>query len=429
MGGVLMSGSVRPPLLWFGVLGGTLAWIAHLGGSYAAVPWVCATRNEWVLHALTGSMALVAAGATGAAVRAWRGAPDPLRRFLGLFGFFLSGFFLLLILVEGLPALLDPSPCEAVPSPDRPIVMLGAGVPIPPLGMAPREGLVSPENAWTAWNPDPWILAALLAVTGTYLTGVRRLWGEAGRGRGLPDWRVACYLSGIWVLVLALISPLDALGETLFSAHMVQHMLLMVVAAPLLVLGRPVIAFLWALPKDRRKAVSSWSLRSRPLRASWKVATHPLTVLILHVAALWVWHVPTLYQAALASPLLHGLEHASYLFTAILFWWALARAGRLGRWPGYGAGILYVFGAGLQSGALGALLLFARAPWYPAHAPGAELWGMDLLVDQQLAGALMWIPAGLVYTAAILVLFLAWLRKADRAVSHRERHGWDPLPR
>jgi putative membrane protein len=434
-------------LLWFGVVGGVLAWIIHLGASYALVPWVCATGNEWILHALTGLLGLVALAATGSGVRTWRrarrptsAAPDDseaelggpegsgwVEGFLGSFGAFLSAFFLVLILVEGLPALLHASPCDTVPTLDRPIVHLDdnwtvAGVPA--LSSLRTEGLVAPGSIWTSWNPDPWILAIILILSGTYVTGVRRLWRRAGRGRGLRRWRVAAYLSGMWILVLALISPMDAMGETLFSVHMVQHMLLMVVAAPLLILGQPIIAFLWALTPARRRKLSSWSLRATPLRRGWGFVSHPITVLLLHVGALWVWHIPTLYQAALQNRWLHSLEHASYLLSAMLFWWVLTRGARLGRWPGYGAGMLYVFGAALQSGALGALLLFARAPWYPAHAAGADLWGLDLLVDQQLAGALMWVPAGLVYTAAILLLFVAWLRKADRTVAHRERHGW-----
>ncbi len=455
------SASLRSPLLWFGILGGMFAWIAHLGVSYALIPWICATGNEAAFHLLTLLLALTAAAATLVSGWIWRSASPPtledpgqLRRFLGLFGLFLSGFFLLLILVEGLPALLDPAPCEGLPTLDQPIVLeegapVTAGLPLPNLWLpkhplpnlplppleGPRpllasDGLVAPGQAWTAWNPDPWILGLLGLLTLTYLTGVRRLWRTAGRGRGLPRRRADAYLAGVAVLVLALVSPIDAIGETLFSAHMVQHMLLMVVAAPLLVLGRPEIALLWALPQPHRKRIATLPRRSRPLRIGWKALSHPLSVLALHVGTLWLWHVPTLYQAALANSLLHGLEHAMYLGTAMLFWWALLRAGRMGRWPGYGAGILYVFGAALQSGALGALLLFARAPWYPAHAPGAELWGIDLLVDQQLAGTLMWVPAGLVYTAAILLLFVAWLRRADRTVARREGRGWelDPPP-
>jgi len=437
----------RSWLLWFGVVGGALAWMVHLVVSYALVPWVCATGNEWVLHALTGLLGLVALAATGSGFRTWRQArrhthaspehaavesrgpveSEWIEGFLGPFGALLSAFFLILILVEGLPAVLVTSPCETVPTLDQPIVYLDATwniAGLPALSMLHPEGLVAPGSVLTSWNPDPWILAVILVLSGTYVTGVRRLWRRAGRGRGLRRWHVGAYLAGMWTLVLALISPIDAMGETLFSVHMVQHMLLMVVAAPLLILGQPIIAFLWALPTVPRKGLSSWSLRATPLRRGWSFVSHPFTVLLLHVGALWVWHIPTFYQAALQSPLLHTLEHASYLLTAMLFWWVLTRGARLGRWPGYGAGMLYVFGAALQSGALGALLLFARAPWYPAHAAGADLWGLDLLVDQQLAGALMWVPAGLVYTAAILLLFVAWLRKADRTVAHRERHGW-----
>ncbi len=470
----------RPGPLLFGIFGGFVAWILHLGGSYLLVPWVCDGERVWVLHGVTGGLALVAAASTAAAWQVWReargaGAPTreqaaletaalekatpvapapgeggrrpapgasedptaPLRAFLGLFGVLLSGFFLFLIVVEGLPALLLASPCQVIPTLDDPIVqspagraslaLAGGAAFLPGLLLAlphPEGGPVGPGEFWTAWSPDPWILAGLALAAGLYLTGVRRLWRHAGAGRGLPRWRVAAYLAGIWFLVLALVSPLDALAETLFSAHMVQHMVLMVVAAPLLVLGHPILAWLWALPAAPRQALASAWRRAPALRRGGAALRHPLTVLGLHGAALWMWHIPTLYQAALLNPRIHLLEHATYLGTALLFWWALAGMGAQLRRPRYGAAMLYVFAAALQSGALGALLLFASTPWFPAHAAGVERWGLDLLVDQQIAAALMWVPAGLVYTGAILLLFVGWMKEARRSVDRRERRGW-----
>jgi putative membrane protein len=218
------------------------------------------------------------------------------------------------------------------------------------LGMLHPDGLVGPGEWWSAWNLDLWILGALLGLTSLYGRGVRRLWARAGRGRGLPVWRVVAYLGGIATLVLALLSPIDALGETLFSVHMTQHMLLMVVAAPLLILGNPSLAYVWALHSDHRRTLARrW--REAPLaRAAWGAVSHPLAIFMLHVGALWIWHIPELYEAALENRTMHAAEHASFLFTAMLFWWALARSGRRGRWPGYGAAVLYVFGTALQSG-------------------------------------------------------------------------------
>jgi putative membrane protein len=442
------SAKVRSAAIAFGFLGGIVAWTLHLAVSYALVPFVCGTGREWLLHLLTGAAAGVAAVATGVAWDARRrigesagtdvrGGGEPtdepalrarrVQGFLAFSGILLSGFFLLLIVVEGLPALLARDPCGLTPILDRPIIRSDPETG-PLLAMLIHgDGLIGPGQLWRAWNLDPWLLGAIYAVTALYGTGVRRLWRTAGRGRGIRPWRVWAYFGGIAALLLALVSPVDAVGGALFSVHMVQHMLLMVVAAPLLILGRPMLGYLWALPESKRRGLGLWWRRFRPVRWSWSLLSHPVTVLVLHVGALWLWHLPGLYQAALARPGVHHLEHASFFFTAMLFWWALSEAGARGRWPGYGAAILYVFATALQSGALGALLLFAREPWYPAHEAGAAAWGVDLLVDQQLAGALMWIPAGLVYAAAALVLFLTWVKRSDQAVARRERAGWQRL--
>lgn len=466
--------AVRPAALWFGVLGGMGAWVFHLGTSYALLPYVCATgREEW-LHVVTLGTAVIAATATVVAWRAWRRlgpvvenedgvAPDAARedqggdeaimagdageaptvpdraaprraglhRFLAVFGVLLSGFFLALILAEGLPIILQEDPCRFVPTRDPPIIrldpspMLTLALVCAPVVLGHEAGLSGPHGIWTEWNWDPWVLSMLAALSLLYLRGLKGLWGRAGRGRGISIWRAAAYLAGVAALFVSLISPVDAASQALFSVHMVQHLLLMVVAAPLLILGRPMLAYLWGLPKSWRTGLGLGWRDSWAARRGWRLLTHPLTVLVLHVVALWVWHIPALYQAALENRAVHHLEHASFFFTAMLFWWALAQADGRHRWPGYGAGVLYVFATALQSGALGALITFAPRPWYPAHEPGAVAWNVDPLVDQQMAGVLMWVPVGLVYAAAAVALFLAWLGEADRTVKRRERFGWE----
>jgi cytochrome c oxidase assembly factor CtaG len=124
----------------------------------------------------------------------------------------------------------------------------------------------------------------------------------------------------------------------------------------------------------------------------------------VHLAAVWAWHVPMLYEAALANRAVHAAEHAAFLGTGVLFWWAV-----LHRKQSYGAGVLYVFGMALQSTLLGALLTFARAPWYTSHLGSTAEWGLTPLEDQQLAGLVMWVPGGLVYLMAALTLFGLWL--------------------
>jgi cytochrome c oxidase assembly factor CtaG len=239
-----------------------------------------------------------------------------------------------------------------------------------------------------------------------YARGVRAAWRAAGRGRGIAPSHVAAFAGAMAALVLALVSPIDALGGTLFSAHMVQHLLLVLAAAPLLILAAPDRAFTWALPVSLRRAAGRWLNRPGP-RVAGDIATRPLTAWTLHAGALWIWHAPAPYAAALRSDGVHALEHLSFVVTALLFWWVVFRPH--GRRRAYGTSVLLVFGTALHSGALGALITFAGESWYPAHAAGAALWGMSALDDQQLAGLLMWIPAGLVYLGAAGVLCAAWL--------------------
>jgi putative membrane protein len=235
--------------------------------------------------------------------------------------------------------------------------------------------------------------------------------------RGIREWEALAFATGWLALFVALVSPLDALGGVLFSAHMAQHEVLMLVAAPLVVLGRPLVVFLWALPARRREAVGRWTQR-RWVSAGWRAVTGPLVVWAIHGVAIWLWHAPRLYEATLESDFVHALQHVSFFGSAALFWWALIH-GRYGRF-GYGAAVAYVFLTGLHSGVLGALITFAPSLWYPIYAARTSRWGLSPLEDQQLAGLLMWIPAGVVFLLLGLALFAAWLGEAERRVAFTE---------
>jgi putative membrane protein len=263
-------------------------------------------------------------------------------------------------------------------------------------------------------------LLSLALAAWAYARGVRALWRRAGAGRGIRPWQAAAFAGGLLTLFLALVSPLDALSAALFSAHMVQHLALILVAAPLLVLGAPLLPFLWALPVPARQAIGGWWKRASVLRIGWRALGQPLVVWVLHTAVVWLWHLPGPFQAALASEPVHALEHASFLGTALLFWWTVIHPGARER-LGYGPGVLYVFAMSVQSGALGALITFASTPWYPAYGESAPAWGLSPLEDQQLAGLIMWVPAGLVYLSAALVLLAAWLRAEEQAAQRGER--------
>jgi putative membrane protein len=271
----------------------------------------------------------------------------------------------------------------------------------------------APHDLWTAWSWDPGIVLPLLAAGWLYAAGLRALWHAAGRGRGVRGRDAAAFALGWLTLVVALVSPLHRLGEALFSAHMIQHELLMAVAAPLLVLGRPLVPFVWALSPAARRAVGRWT-GAPAARSTWAVVTHPLTAWGLHAVAIWIWHLPSLYDASVRSELVHALQHASFLGTGLLFWWSVLGASRRGR-VGAPWAVLSLFGTALHTTILGALLTFSTRVWYPVYGATTAAWGLTPLEDQQLAGLIMWVPAGLVYLAAALVLLASWLAEPEGA--------------
>ncbi|WP_323130637.1 cytochrome c oxidase assembly protein [Sinorhizobium medicae] len=235
---------------------------------------------------------------------------------------------------------------------------------------------------------------------------MRRLWSASARGQTIHLQRAVCFAAGWLFLAAALVSPLDRLATQLFTAHMIEHEILMVIAAPLFVLSKPLAPLLWSLPQKLRASVGRALVRSVVLLPVRKAATNQLFATGLHGATLWLWHAPRLYDAALAETPVHWLQHLSFFCTALIFWWALL-FGR-GR-QDYGTAIFYLFATTLHSGFLGVLLSFAREPLYRGQGAGAASWGLSALEDQQLAGLIMWVPAGMIYVAAALALAAAWI--------------------
>jgi putative membrane protein len=268
---------------------------------------------------------------------------------------------------------------------------------------------LAPHDLWSAWEWSPVVTIPVGVAAALYAVGVQRVWAHAARGRGVRRREVASFAVGWLALVGALVSPLHALGGALFSAHMIQHELIMVVAAPLLVLSRPLVAYLWAFPTRLRQRVASWTRRAA-VRSSWRAITGAGIAWWAHAMALVLWHVPGPYEATLSSPVLHSLQHISFLATALLFWWAILQPVRATR----GTAVAYLFVATLFTGALGALLAFAPNLWYVAYVATTGRWGLTPLEDQQLGGIIMWIPGGASYLIAGLALVVAWLRDSER---------------
>ncbi len=273
---------------------------------------------------------------------------------------------------------------------------------------AAAEEVVTPANLWRQW-PLVQVPTLLIVVTAiVYGRGVRRLWKSAGRGHGITVARVVSFYAGMVTLLLALASPLDALADTLFSAHMLQHVLLIAVAAPLVVLGVPAVPLLWGFSRDVRVAIGRNWTRSR-LGAVIHPLLTPVPAWLLHTVALWVWHLPGPYAAALSNEWIHAAEHTCFFVTALMVWWVAFSPAAEHRGETLGP-LAVLLGTFIQSGALGALLTFASTPWYYGQSVGAGVWHLTALEDQQLAGLIMWIPASFIYIGAILAVMLRWFR-------------------
>jgi putative membrane protein len=285
------------------------------------------------------------------------------------------------------------------------------------LALHPHEGApLAPDDLWTAWSWEPGVVFGLGIAAVLYGRGMRRLPPRAGE-RASPRRREALGFWLGWVaLAIALISPLHRLGEALLSAHMAQHELVMIVAAPLLVLGRPFIVAFWGLPTCWRRTVGRWTSRCHPL---WRTVSRLEVAWLLHAIAIIAWHVPALYQRTVDSDLAHTLQHSSFLVTALVFWRSVLPGASLrGR---YGTAILSLFSTMIYTGGLGALLTLSRTPWYPAYGEAAPLWGLIPLEDQQLAGLIMWVPGGVSYLLATLWLVVAWLEASEARVLRLQR--------
>ena len=272
----------------------------------------------------------------------------------------------------------------------------------------PGEALAAAGPASTPaihWSAEPWLVGALLAVALLYRMGAAR--HARAASRRVSHWPECAWWSGWSALALALLSPLDAAGAQLFSAHMIQHQTLMLVAAPLLVLGRPLAMFAWALPVAFVKKIHA-SLRARAWQRCWRTLTLPAAACAMQALALWLWHVPALFEAGLRNEAIHDLQHASFLVTALLFWWALVRRRHRAD------SVLYVFVTLLHSGLLGMLLTFAVTPWYALYGASTMAWGLTPLEDQQLGGLIMWVPGGALLIAAGLILAALWLERLGR---------------
>lgn len=252
------------------------------------------------------------------------------------------------------------------------------------------------------WNFAPSILAMLLsqAILFGYLVSLSRKdrrWGTDVQLR-----HIAWFAIGLLIIFIALVSPLDALSNyALFSAHMTQHILLAIVAPICLLLGTPRYWLVYLFEISFLK----WPLR---------VMTNFVFAILLFNAVLWAWHLPALYEGALRDPNIHVLEHTMFLITGVILWAPILHALPPDRPMSYLAKIAYLFFNMVASSILAAIFTFAQNVIYPFYGDAMLPFGLTALDDQQLAGAIMWVPGGGIFLAATLIAFAAWLNNEER---------------
>lgn len=285
--------------------------------------------------------------------------------------------------------------------------------------MAPLALLAAPafahhleeRNTPPGWTLDPWITGPIILACLFFAIGWRRLAARSARDRSARRRQAWLSAGGMTILAGALVSPLHEAGERSFAAHMAEHELLMLLAAPLLVLARPLPVMLWAFPGSPRRAIGAAVAATAPL---WRWLTAPLTATLLQALALWAWHAPAPFGRALEDEGWHAAQHLSFLLSALLFWTAM-----LSRRTAPTVAALCLVATSIVSGALGALMAFATSPWYIGYARlGMAPFGLTPAEDQQVAGLLMWVPGGLVHALVALLLIRRVLLAPLREAAH-----------
>lgn len=290
-------------------------------------------------------------------------------------------------------------------------------------GIALAHGAVPPEApslaiVLFAWNVEPLVAGGLLIAAVVWLWIVRRV-ARLHPGNGVPVVRSAAFFGGLFAIALALMSGIERYDTTLFSIHMVQHLLLMLVAAPLLVYAAPVTQLLRA---------SSAHVRQRrlvPVLHSVAVGAigHPVVTWLTFTLVVWLTHFSPLFNDALEDRGIHDLEHGLYLVASLLFWWPVIAADPARRRMPYPVRVLYLLLQLPVNSFLGMAILFADAPLYPHYATLGAPYGITALADQQFAGGIMWLAGDIAFITAVLVVVAAWMRQEDRDAPAAERRA------
>lgn len=260
-----------------------------------------------------------------------------------------------------------------------------------------------------SWNWDPLILFTLTLLSGSYGLGVVKL-KKKGEASLISPFKIFSFILNLFFLIMALLSPIDIWSDDLQSVHMIQHMILMVLAAPFFVLSAPLYVLLWSLPLQWRKGFTPLYRWLYGYKSGWYFLWQPFLLWGLFALTLWVWHLPRLYEAALLDQRVHDLQHLSFFIAACLFWRILLdpiHRFKLNR----GIGVFYLFATTLHATLLGVFMTLSPRLWYGLYLQRTQVWNLSPLEDQQLAGLIMWMPACMVYVVVTIVIFLQWMKE------------------
>ena len=278
----------------------------------------------------------------------------------------------------------------------------------------------------TSWDLRPEILITLLTLGGLFTLGWWRLRQRSRQNRLAAPWRLAAYWSGLIILAVALMSGIDILSGQLFYMHMIQHLLLVMIVPPLLLLTNPFPFLLWGLPVALRYRVGGLFVGDSPVRHGLKYITRPAIVWVAFVGLLVIWHDPGLYGLALTSDTAHDLEHLSFFIPGMLFWWHVIGAGpKLHGTLSPVLRIAYVLLAVPPNFLLGAVIGFSTTVIYTYYESVPRFYGISTLADQQLAGFIMWVPGSMMYIIAALILVARLLQKEDDIAPLNQPAEWD----
>lgn len=272
------------------------------------------------------------------------------------------------------------------------------------------------EGWWLAWTLPPAIVVNLTLMAILYLIGFRRLHHSSSKSRQdrfsntkSSKWRATSFSGALIVLLIALGSPIDFISARLGWVHMIQHSMLMMIAAPLFMLGNPGRVFIAGLPRRTQRQI--WRVRKRAV--TWQIPLrwlrHPTVIWTMYALTLWLWHLPTLYEAALDHPLIHDFQHLTFFAASCLFWKSVLHPLKTRRMEPAIA-VIYLYLASIHSVALGVLMAISPFVWYQPYQKTATEFGIQPLFDQQLAGYIMWMPACMMYAFIALLIFGIWLR-------------------